>query len=121
MAEETNGRISVSRADLRADLAELKNDLKDYISEQLEKKADAKDIQPLITSVASLTDWRIRTERGEFTEAQKSRVDSWVLAEFRARSKESWSGWERKFAGIAAFVGLCGAAGGIAAAIEVFK
>jgi hypothetical protein len=121
VAEEGNGRISVSRADLRADLADLRNDLKDYISEQLDKKADAKDLQPLASSVASLNDWRIRTERGEFTEAQQGTISRWVEHSFKARAKDAWSGWERKLVIFSLFIGLMGAIGGPITTVVIFR
>ena len=120
MADEGNGRISVSRSDLRADLADLRNDLKDYIAEQLDKKADAKDLQPLTTTVASLNDWRIRTERGEFTEAQKGTISRWVEHSFRSKARESWSGWERKLVVFSLFIGLMGAIGGPITTVVIF-
>lgn len=117
MAEE---RISVSRDALRADLAELKLDLLSEIDARLKDKADAKDIVPLASSVASLNDWRIRTERGEFTEAQKGTISRWVEHSFRSKARESWSGWERKLVVFSLFIGLMGAIGGPITTVVIF-
>lgn len=100
----------------RADVKELKG----FILEALDKKADAKDLEPLGREVASLSEWRVRAERGELTDAQKGAVSGLIMKAFRARSRESWAGWERKIAVGGVFAGLIGAAAGVAAALEVF-
>lgn len=126
MAEENgngNGRsqpITVSQDFVQKSLLEMKIDLLDRLDERLTSKADAKDIPPLVTAVAGLTDWRSRAERGEFTEAQKNAVMRWVEGTFTARAKEAWGGWERRLALSGSLFGLCTAIGGVAAMIHFY-
>ena len=95
MAEESNGRITVSRDALRADLSDLKNELKDYISTQLERKADTSEVRSMSEAVRSLTDWSIRAQRGEFTEAQKNTVERWMdkILAVAEKKKENAGPW----------------------------
>ena len=120
MAEESNGRITVSRDALRADLSDLKNELKDYISTQLERKADTSEVRSMSEAVRSLTDWSIRAQRGEFTEAQKNTVERWMDKTYTERAKDSWKGWERKLAVSGVFVGFMGSVGAVVMAIRTF-
>lgn len=120
MASEENGRISVSRSDLRADLAEMKLDLLDRIDERLATKADLKDVLDLVTTTRALSDWSIKSQRGEFTDAQEACIKSWIGKAFSNRARESWQGWERRLAVYGLLIGLTGAAGGVAAGAKVF-
>ena len=54
MSEDANGRISVSRADLRAELGSLELRLVDRLSEALRSKADADTVRELREKVHAL-------------------------------------------------------------------
>lgn len=119
MAEE-NGRISVSRSDLRADLAEMKLDLLDRIDERLVLKADKRDVDALVAATHELTEWSVKSQRGEFTDAQEYAIKAWISKAFSSRARESWHGWERRLAVYGLMVAVIGAGSGVAAGLKVF-
>lgn len=71
MAEEANGRITVSRDALRADLGDLRDELKDYIRESLERKANA----DVVAQLAARVDLH---ESGVFPPAWELRVRTMI-------------------------------------------
>lgn len=109
MADDGNGRITVSRDALRADLAEMKNELKDYIADQLERKADARSMESLTQTVTLLADAVRKQTDGELTIAQRAVVQTIVDDTLDERSESGWTRKERRLALLGALTGILGA------------
>ncbi len=109
---ETNG-TPVTRDALRADLAEMKDELKTLFRDELKEKADVGEVARLATSVQHVVDWRMKAESGEFTAAQLMALDQRLAARDRSREDGTWSRRERRFAFasvVTAVVGACSGA-----------
>lgn len=108
MADESNGRITVSRDALRADLAEMKNELKDYIADQLERKADARSMESLTQTVTLLADAVRKQTDGELTIAQRAVVQEQIDSTLDERKEQGWTYRERRLALLGAATGIAG-------------
>lgn len=109
MAEsEGNGRVSVSRDALRADLLDLELRLTRSISAELAVKADQSSVDRLAGSLNQVVEWRLKAERGEFTRAQEQEVVTIVQNTIRERGKEAWSATSRRLTVLGATVAVLG-------------
>ena len=88
-------RISVSRADLRADLAELELRLRIFIETELYKKADRADLVELVNRTKDLEETRRARDRGELTPALQREVRALARAEAELETSREWTGRER--------------------------
>ena len=106
--DETNGRISVSRDALRADLLDLELRLTKSISESLESKADAKVVDQLIVTTSNLIDWSVATKQGEMTDAQRASVQAEAKKVIQSGESEQWTRTERRLVKLGGLVGVLG-------------
>lgn len=105
---EGNGRVSVSRDALRADLLDLELRLTKTITSALAEKADRSDFDRLTGSLNQVVEWRLKAERGEFTRAQEQEVISIIHNTLKDRGKEAWTTTSRRLAILGAFVTVIG-------------
>lgn len=119
-AEDAPKTITVSRETLRAELAELRvyfqkdlGTLKDWMRDELDKKANARAVEELQTTVARMREdvTRIDTEgsreaqeallevkelrEGKFTETFRLTLVDIVITALAGKSQNKWTGFQR--------------------------
>ncbi len=99
MDNESGKPITVSRADLRADLAEMELRLRIYFDDQLKHKADIAQV----IEHGLLLD---RLGRGEFTAAQTNSIEAIIAGTLTERTDRGWTTRERWFGILTIFVAL---------------
>ena len=105
---EDSGRVSVSRDALRADLGDMRDELKDYIKGELDKKADSKTVDQLAQSMTLLADSHRKLMEGELNRAQRAAVQEQIDETLDARQEKGWSSKERRLATFAGAFGVMG-------------
>jgi hypothetical protein len=82
--------ITVSRSDLRADLAEMELRLRIYFDDQLKNKADRADVLENTGILRAIN-------RGEFSPAHERAVEEIVVTTLAEKSDKGWTARERIF------------------------
>ncbi len=97
--DESAKPITISRADLRADLAEMELRLRIYFDDQLKKKADTGIVAEHAIALEKLG-------KGEFNAAQTNAIEVILTGTLTERTDRGWTTRERWFGILTIFVAL---------------
>ncbi len=97
--DESAKAITISRADLRADLAEMELRLRIYFDDQLKKKADIGNVTENTLALEKLG-------KGEFNDAQRNAIEVLISNTLVQKTDRGWTTRERYFGILTILVAL---------------
>lgn len=101
-ADDNNGRITVSRDALRADLAELELRMQAFIALQLTHKADEADLARLAHDLSVVKARQAANDRGEWSDANVRLVRATCSDLLDQRTDRAWTRRDQAFAVLSA-------------------